>query len=1530
MNYIYGQLNQKVYRIEYEGEDTSTAFMNVDNRHSKISVDVRCVPNSLLIDVNGETKEYNGIEPVSFKISDYAIEKVAEHSEENVAEYILTKDGVQVGDTVIEIPDVKPVTSVELDYDQEEGHYYLIFTLSDGTPYSCNFDKAIIKYIANDGYITITDGSTDNEKVISLDVNALKEELGIQSINDSIDALETNVEQIEGSIPTKTSELTNDSGFITDANVPTKTSDLTNDSGFITANDIPSIPSKTSDLTNDSGFITDSALDGYATEQWVEDKHYITSADIPNIDQHYDATSTKAQSGKAVAEAVSTKQDTLTETQLNAVNSGIDSFKVSTFSGYGTAIESLQSGKQDNLIPSTNISIVDNVISATDTTYTAGNGLSLNGTEFSVDTTTVATKSDLELKQDTLTQEQLDAVNSGITSEAISNIENTLATKQDELTAGDGIEISEENVISVTDIGTTYDAGYGIVISDSSDEEELNPTISIDGEVVATKSDLETKQDTLIAGEGITITDNTISADVGTLDYNELINKPIINIEDESGSDEPTYIDGEYYKIDGTIARCEEGELTPLATQNDLEEALTIKQDVLTQEQLDAVNSGITSTKLANIESGKQDKLVAGENISIDGNVISGTNTVYYNGTGLLLSNSTFSVDTSVIATKNDLNYKQDTLTEDEMSAVDSGINSNKVASYDDHINNNSIHTTQEEKDLWNSMIPDLPEGQIDVLFNADVPSTVESVPLNNILVGDTNYKISSANTDTGTSGGSGLPTLDLNNTTVESLENLTPYTMYQGIRNSGKKVFMVEGDYIHSVDFDTASDSTFSNMVWTKYGDYHQGTVDGEEYLAPVVRFVSDKFEWRKLNYYTSEPSQPVNGEYWLDNTTLKRYLNDTWQTLSYVTVEPSNPPEFTYWLDGSDLKTYVHKIRNIYAVRIAGREQTNMYTLAEHNKSEYLKALYYAVSGKLKRYTSGEWVEVNFTNGLEEPENPSEGDYWLKIYNISRNNNNYYKYYDILRYESGTWTQVVHNLAQGYIVDPTATEGNFWMDMSETVRVEQYFGSNGWKEIPSSLEDVDNSGVIIFNGENDKLYVGVDYNEMLYTDMDYFSYLYVGEASVGVIFYFTPVYVAGEYFGGWYCKTLDLNITGIGYPEQGTSIDPDYSEYRIDKVYQAKFVDNCIYERFIAKETTDLVYVVDPSRIVYYDEQRHEKRINESEFIQNVFLIANGAASAINTLLTISPQDQDNVEIQTTDWENADSSLDPFKFTYSTNTTDIREINEDTKVELVYGNPVQFAKYGFSILDITNYYPLSAEVVYTNTQNIYRLNGDLYVSNDYGLNWGFVPYTTTEPLSPSEGDLWLENSTTLKKYVSGEWVKQVLINIDTDDYWYKNQDGWYQLYKCYAPDWHLVGGVTESETAPDIWSVWYQPSTSKMFRYCFETETWVEIQYTNTKASATLGTYYYNTENESVEEYIHTYDTVSYQAEKQEYANNGDLWIKDLGNGNYRLYEWKSNQRAWMTFGAIKKPTENVSLDINIYYDVKIYPWASNIIFG
>ena len=135
-----------------------------------------------------------------------------------------------------------------------------------------------------------------------------------------------------------------------------------------------------------------------------------------------------------------------------------------------SAVSLATSGKQDKLTAGDNISISNNVISATDTTYTAGNGLDLTDTTFSVDTTEIATKSDLGGKQNTLT-------------------------------AGANITISDDT-ISATD--TTYTAGNGIDIT--------NEEISVDTQVVATQSDLSSKQDTLTAGSNITISSNTISA----------------------------------------------------------------------------------------------------------------------------------------------------------------------------------------------------------------------------------------------------------------------------------------------------------------------------------------------------------------------------------------------------------------------------------------------------------------------------------------------------------------------------------------------------------------------------------------------------------------------------------------------------------------------------------------------------------------------------------------------------------------------------------------------------------------------------------------------------------------------------------------------------------------------------------------------------------------------------------------------------------------------------------------------------------
>lgn len=124
-------------------------------------------------------------------------------------------------------------------------------------------------------------------------------------------------------IPTKTSDITNDSGYITSNDIPVKsvneqtgaivlgaedvgalpdttiipnkTSDLTNDSGYITSTALEpyakaaDVPTKTSQLSNDSGYITNAALDGYAKEadiptnnnQLTNGAGYITAAGAP-------------------------------------------------------------------------------------------------------------------------------------------------------------------------------------------------------------------------------------------------------------------------------------------------------------------------------------------------------------------------------------------------------------------------------------------------------------------------------------------------------------------------------------------------------------------------------------------------------------------------------------------------------------------------------------------------------------------------------------------------------------------------------------------------------------------------------------------------------------------------------------------------------------------------------------------------------------------------------------------------------------------------------------------------------------------------------------------------------------------------------------------------------------------------------------------------------------------------------------------------------------------------------------------------
>lgn len=181
----------------------------------------------------------------------------------------------------------------------------------------------------------------------------------------------------------------------------------------------------------------------------------------------------------------------------------------------------LLDGKQNVLTAGDNITISNDVISATDTTYTAGTGLTLTGTEFAVDTTVIAEKSDLPTKTSDLTNDGADGTSTYVEADELA----TVATSGDysDLINTPTIPTVNDATLTITQSGSTigtftansstdttiniaassYSAGTGIDIT--------NDTISVDN-TVAMVSDLPTKTSDL-ANDGSDGTSTYVEAD---------------------------------------------------------------------------------------------------------------------------------------------------------------------------------------------------------------------------------------------------------------------------------------------------------------------------------------------------------------------------------------------------------------------------------------------------------------------------------------------------------------------------------------------------------------------------------------------------------------------------------------------------------------------------------------------------------------------------------------------------------------------------------------------------------------------------------------------------------------------------------------------------------------------------------------------------------------------------------------------------------------------------------------------------------
>lgn len=239
-----------------------------------------------------------------------------DESDSNVPSYIKNKPDLSGYATVIYVDNAingLNIPSSTSDLINDSGYITLsdipsvsFLTLTD-TPSSYTGEGGKIVAVKNDGtgleFISAGSGGnqvqsdwnqTDNNEV---DYIKNKPDLSVYATVNYVDGEINSL-----NIPSNTSDLVNDSGFITTSaltgyatqlwvtsqigliDIPSSTSELINDSGYITISELSdyatviyvnsainglNIPTSTSDLTNDSGFITLSSLTGYATELYV-------------------------------------------------------------------------------------------------------------------------------------------------------------------------------------------------------------------------------------------------------------------------------------------------------------------------------------------------------------------------------------------------------------------------------------------------------------------------------------------------------------------------------------------------------------------------------------------------------------------------------------------------------------------------------------------------------------------------------------------------------------------------------------------------------------------------------------------------------------------------------------------------------------------------------------------------------------------------------------------------------------------------------------------------------------------------------------------------------------------------------------------------------------------------------------------------------------------------------------------------------------------------------------------------------------
>ena len=276
--------------------------------------------------------------------------------------------------------------------------------------------------------------------------------------------------------------------------------------------DIPVVPTSNTAFTNDAGYITEDALDGYATEEWVEGKGYLTEH------QSLSAYSTTQEMNTAIDNATSGKQDTLIAgTNIDITNNtvsvtGITIPDVSQFITSGQAQSQIDSAITAETARTESTYLKEHQsLSAYSTTEQVQSMINSAKTEVEAeipDVSNFVTSAQVETQitdKGYATTGQLNTVKSEIEAE-IPDVSDFVTSGEVQTQINDSISgiptqfktINNESIIGSGNIeisaGTTYSAGTNIDIT--------NNTISVTGITVPTKtSDLTNDSGFVTSGD---------------------------------------------------------------------------------------------------------------------------------------------------------------------------------------------------------------------------------------------------------------------------------------------------------------------------------------------------------------------------------------------------------------------------------------------------------------------------------------------------------------------------------------------------------------------------------------------------------------------------------------------------------------------------------------------------------------------------------------------------------------------------------------------------------------------------------------------------------------------------------------------------------------------------------------------------------------------------------------------------------------------------------------------------------------------